>query len=323
MKRTVTIALACLLLLSMTGCIERNTTNYEIAVLGMHAEPFGREAEILAGVKEYAESAGLTYAYYPVQEDSFDARESAIRHAMNNRAKLLFAADPSFSEVIYEKQFFYEKYDFSMLGILPRSMDGTNVAVTENIAVMLYDERAAGYLAGDALVKEGYLSLGFVDEGGHGYYSGFVEAAEAGGAVVRYTANASDASLWYDEGVEVVFATGDSVDAVAKIAAQKGGKVVGTEYDRSYLGDAVLSSLVKDWKASAYAVSFLWHVGYWRDESEHRLAESVRTVGAGTSYSAYPARDWFGFSDFSAFRTYSASMQAETLSLLSRDREEK
>lgn len=162
-----------------------------------------------------------------------------------------------------------------------------------------------------------------MDEGGHGYYSGFVEAAEAGGAVVRYTANASDASLWYDEGVEVVFATGDSVDAVAKIAAQKGGKVVGTEYDRSYLGDAVLSSLVKDWKASAYAVSFLWHVGYWRDESEHRLAESVRTVGAGTSYSAYPARDWFGFSDFSAFRTYSASMQAETLSLLSRDREEK
>lgn len=316
MKRKLTIALAALLLFTMTGCIERNTVKYEIAVLGMHEEPFGREAEIYKGVKEYADSVGLTYAYYAVEEDSFDGRESAIRHAMNNRAKLVFVADPSFSEVVYEKQFFYEKYNFSMLGIPPRSMDGTKTAVTENVAVMLYDERAAGYLAGQALVKEGYTSIGFVDEAGYDYYRGFSEALSEGGVALRYTEDAEEVSAWYDEGVEVVFAVGESVATVAPVAEAKGGKVVGTEYDRSYLGKSVLSSLVKDWKTSAYAVTFLWHVGYWLDQSEHRLAESVRTVGAGTSYSAYPACDWFGFSDFSGFRQYDAASQAEALALL-------
>ena len=134
--------------------------------------------------------------------------------------------------------------------------------VLKNVAGIAFKEEQCGYLAGYAVVKEGFTKLGFTGGGGgtnpaccrYGY--GFVQGADAAAKELgvkvdmnyswQYGASFSASpelqtmvSGWYEAGTEVVFACGGSMFAsVAAAAGAADGKVVGVDVCLLYTSDA-------------------------------------------------------------------------------------
>ena len=140
--------------------------------------------------------------------------------------------------------------------------------VLKNVAGIAFKEEQCGYLAGYAVVKEGFTKLGFTGGGGgtnpaccrYGY--GFVQGADAAakeiGATdvnIKYWYSGGFAATdevknkmdgWYSEGTEVVFACGGPVCQSCDAAAQaNGGKMIGVDVDQSGQFDTVVTSAMK------------------------------------------------------------------------------
>ena len=118
-------------------------------------------------------------------------------------------------------------------------------------------EEQCGYLAGYAVVKDGFTKLGFTGGGGgtnpaccrYGY--GFVQGANAAAAEMdvqvemnyswqygsSYSASPELQTMcngWYENGTEVIFACGGSMfQSVAAAASANDGYVVGVDTDQA------------------------------------------------------------------------------------------
>ena len=172
------------------------------------------------GMVAYAEENGLTYAYYRPSEDSDEARLEQIHNAVSNGAKVVILPGYLFAASAGEAQTTYPDVDFIVLDTEP---EGGNTANTVSI---LYQEEQAGFLAGYAVVKDGYTKLGYIGgmdvpaviRFGYGFIQGAEYAAQEMGVEVEmkywysYSFNPSDdiknkAASWYTEGTEVIFST--------------------------------------------------------------------------------------------------------------------
>jgi basic membrane protein A len=134
---------------------------------------------------------------------------------------------------------------------------------------VVYNEAQAGFLAGYAAVQDGYRSLGFLGgekQSNVAYYgSGFVQGAECAAAelglgkdevTVRYDYLETNeispsvmaaASQWYEDGCELIFASGGSIPtAVIKAAEQKDGKVIASDVVQTSEKQAVVTTAVKN-----------------------------------------------------------------------------
>ena len=223
------------------------------------------------GVKLYAANNGLSYKYYqPANGDQAtdDDRYDAMKAAAEGGAKVIVAAGFMQATALTKAaaEFTDVKFVFVDRDSAVTTEDGTAL---KNVLGICFQEEQCGYLAGYAVVKEGYTKLGFTGGGGganlacNRYGYGFVQGADAAAAAkgVKVEMNYSwlygasfqasnelqtMAAGWYQNGTEVIFACGGSMfQSVAAAASAEDAKVIGVDVDQSFESDTVITSAMK------------------------------------------------------------------------------
>ena len=220
------------------------------------------------GVKAYCEANGIEYTYYQPTEDSTEARCISIDQAIKEGANVVVMPGYLFGASIVREQ---EKYpDVYFIAVDVGAGDLTEDYATyydpaANVVCATFAEEQAGYLAGYAVVMDGYTKLGFlggmavpaVIRYGYGWLQGARDAAKELGVEVEcnYTYGGQffgDASItakmegWYAGGTEIVFACGGGIYTSAVEAANiHGAKVVGVDVDQSYIDACIVTSAMK------------------------------------------------------------------------------
>ena len=207
------------------------------------------------GVKAYAEANGKTYQYYQPGAASTDERLNSIDQAVSEGAKVIVCPGYLFGETVATAQELYPDVDIIAVDVSAGDLGG--VDAQQNLYCAVFGEEQAGYLAGYAVVKDGYTKLGFlggmavpaVQRYGYGFVQGANAAAvELGTPIeINYTYGGQffgDANItakmegWYTTGTEIVFACGGGIYTSAAEAAKKaGGKVIGVDVDQKAIID--------------------------------------------------------------------------------------
>ena len=264
------------------------------------------------GVKLYAANNGLSYKYYqPANGDQAtdDDRYDAMKAAAEGGAKVIVAAGFMQATALTKAaaEFTDVKFVFVDRDSAVTLEDGTAL---KNVLGICFQEEQCGYLAGYAVVKEGYTKLGFTGGGGgdnpaccrygYGFVQGASAAAEMGVKVEMnyswlYGASFSAstelqtmASGWYENGTEVIFACGGNMfQSVAAAAAANDGAVVGVDVDQSSQSDTVITSAMKGLSASVQ-----WACGKVYDGSFDEIGGTFVTLGAKDNAVGLPTATW-------------------------------
>ena len=112
------------------------------------------------GVKAYAEANGKTYQYYQPGADSTDERLNSIDLAVSEGAKVVVCPGYLFGETVAQAQELYPDVSFIAVDVSAGDLGG--VDAQQNLYCAVFGEEQAGYLAGYAVVKDGYTKLGFL-----------------------------------------------------------------------------------------------------------------------------------------------------------------
>ena len=295
MKKILALLLAVVMVLGMVACASKTetpaeTTTTEPAATETPEEPAEETGAVIQkvalvtdvgtiddesfnqatwqGVKAYCEANGIEYTYYQPTEDSTEARCISIDQAIKEGANVVVMPGYLFGASIVREQ---EKYpDVYFIAVDVGAGDLTEDYATyydpaANVVCATFAEEQAGYLAGYAVVMDGYTKLGFlggmavpaVIRYGYGWLQGARDAAKELGVEVEcnYTYAGQfnpDASItakmegWYTNGTEIVFACGGGIYASAVEAANiHGAKVVGVDVDQSYIDACIVTSAMK------------------------------------------------------------------------------
>lgn len=273
MKNSKAIGLIAILsLVSLAGC---NTNNLDMALITDvgNIDDGSFNQYTYAGVQQYATEFKKSQAYFRPTEDSTQARVDSINAAIKKGAKMIVCPGYLFESAIYNVQDLNPTVSFMLLDGEPHTEDYKTYKTSSNVHNVLYKEQEAGYLAGYAVVKEGYRSLGFmggmavpaVEKYGFGYVSGIVDAANELNVdiTVKYdyagTFNASDALVttatgWYNAGTEAIFSCGGSIfKSISSAATATNKKVIGVDVDQySQAPSVVITSAEKMLQKSTY-----------------------------------------------------------------------
>ena len=234
------------------------------------------------GVKSYAAEHGLSYKYYQpangdqaTDDDRYDAMASAVKNGAEIVVCAGFMQGTALSKAAAE--FTEAKFVF---------IDGWPLGLT-NVAPIAFAEEQCGFLAGYAVVKEGYTKLGFAGGGGgtnpaccrygYGFAQGASAAAKELGIDVQMkyswqygsTFSASPElqtmlSGWYETGTEAIFTCGGAMFySGAAAAAANDGLIVGEDIDRSLESDTVITSAMKGVQSAAYWAIEKFYAGEW------------------------------------------------------------
>ena len=151
------------------------------------------------GVKLYAAQNDKTYKYYQPANDAEatdDDRFEAMSQAVANGAKVVVCAGYLQEAALRRAAIEYPDVNFVFIDgySLTEDPDNPDAAVLTNVAGVNFNEEQCGYLAGYAVVKEGFTQLGFSGGGGgtnaaccrygYGYLQGASAAAEEMGVDV-------------------------------------------------------------------------------------------------------------------------------------------
>ena len=259
------------------------------------------------GVKLYAAENGLSYKYYqPANGDQAtdDDRYDAMKAAVDGGAKVVVCAGFMQGNALAKAAAEFTDVDFIFI-------DGWAFDGLDNIAGIAFKEEQCGYLAGYAVVKEGYTKLGFTGGGGgtnpaccrYGY--GFVEGANAAAAEMgvnvevnyswEYGASFSAsqelqamASGWYETGTEIIFACGGSMfQSVAAAASANDAAVVGVDVDQSFESSSVITSAMK-----GLADATQWAIGQHYAGSWDAIGGTSTSLGAKDNAVGLPTATW-------------------------------
>lgn len=319
MKKILTVLLLCVTLVLASSvlfaCAGDNT--YEIAIVtdvgSLMDGSFNQGT--YEGAKEYAEANGKTYNYYQPANgaNATDAdRIAAMEQAILNGAKIIVA--PGFLQAAAMTEVASNNPDVKFIFIDGWTLTDADKKPLQNVTAVVYKEQESGYLAGYAVVKEGYTKLGATLGGGgsnpacnrFGY--GFVQGAEAAAKEVnkevsinysyKYGSSFSASSElqtqiagWYTAGTEVVFACGGSMFDSVKAAAEASGadkKIVGVDVDQSGLSNRVITSAVKGLKESVKIILGQYYKGEW----DAKLAGKTSNLGASDNATGLPTATW-------------------------------
>ena len=192
--------------------------------------------------------------YIPEADASDEDRETMIRQAVNDGADVIVCVGYLYGASLAWAAEQYPDVKFIAIDVTQGDI-GTD-AIPANCYCITFKEEQAGYLAGYAVVKDGYTTLGFL--GGmavpavirYGY--GFVQGADAAAAELGQNIEINyfyggqfygDANItsrmegWYSNGTQVVFACGGGIYTSAVEAALKNnGYVIGVDVDQNYIG---------------------------------------------------------------------------------------
>ena len=269
------------------------------------------------GVKLYAANNKLSYKYYqPANKDQAtdDDRYEAMKAAVENGAKVVVCAGFMQEGALRMAAKEFPNVSFVFVDGYPiteeAGVDGS--PVLKNVAGIAFKEEQCGYLAGYAVVKEGFTKLGFTGGGGgtnpaccrYGY--GFVQGADAAAKELnekvemnyswQYGANFSAspelqtmAAGWYQAGTEVIFACGGSMFAsVAAAAGAEEGKVIGVDVDQSFESEGtVITSAMK-----GLADSVQWALGKFYAGEFASIGGVQTSLGANENAVGLPTATW-------------------------------
>ena len=258
------------------------------------------------GVKLYAAANGKSYKYYqPANGDAAtdDDRYDAMKAAVEGGAEVIVCA--GFMQEAALKKAAAEFPDVPFVFI-----DGYPIGL-DNVAGISFQEEQSGYLAGYAVVKEGFEKLGFTGGGGgtnpaccrfgYGFVQGANDAAKELGKTVdinyswQYGASFQASpelqtmmNGWYSNGTEIVFACGGSMfNSVAAAAAANDGLVVGVDVDQSAQSETVVTSAMK-----GLASSVQWAVAKVYDGTFSEIGGKGTSLGAKDDAVGLPTATW-------------------------------
>lgn len=323
MKKILSVLLCAVMIL--TCCIAfascGESKKYEIAIVTDVGQLMdgGFNQGTYEGAKQYAEENGLTYKYYQPangSEASDNDRIAAMKQAINNGAKVIVT--PGYLQATAISTVAKENPDVKFVFV-----DGWALGEDyPNVTAIVYKEQECGYMAGYAVVKEGYTKLGYTGGGGgtnpacnrFGY--GFVQGAEAAAKelgkniTIKYSYKYGEGfsasselqtqiAGWYAGGTEVVFSCGGSMLASVKTAAAeyKDAKIVGVDVDQASESEQVITSAMKGLAVSVKQVLGQFYGGKWDAE----LANKAQNLGAKENATGLPtAEGSWRFTKFTA-----------------------
>lgn len=259
------------------------------------------------GVKLYAAANNKSYKYYqPANGDAAtdDDRYDAMKAAVNGGAEVVVCA--GFMQTAALSKAAAEFPDVPFIFI-----DGSPIDGCDNVAAIAFAEHQSGYLAGYAVVKEGYEKLGFSGGGGgtnpaccrFGY--GFVQGANAAAAEMDKTVEINYSwqygasfqasselqtmiSGWYNTGTEIVFACGGSMfQSIVAAAGANDGFVIGVDVDQSFESNYVVTSAMKGLSSAVQ-----WAVAKVYDNSFDEIGGTATSLGAKDDAIGLPTATW-------------------------------
>ena len=234
------------------------------------------------GVKLYAHDNGMSYKYYKPANDSAatdDDRYDAMKAAAEAGAKAIVCAGFMQGTALEKAAKEYPDVKFIFI-------DGWAMGLDNEVGVV-YKEEQCGYLAGYAVVMDGFEKLGFSGGGGgtnpaccrygYGFIQGANDAAKKLGNTVEikfswaygaaFSASAELQTLisgWYETGTEIVFACGGPMfDSITAAASANDAFVIGVDSDQSFLSDTVIISALKGVQEGAYQALTKVFDGTW------------------------------------------------------------
>ena len=268
------------------------------------------------GVKLYAYENGKTYKYYQPANDAEatdEDRYEAMSQAVANGAKVVVCAGYLQEAALRRAAIEYPDVNFVFIDgySLTEDPDNPDAAVLTNVAGVNFNEEQCGYLAGYAVVKEGFTQLGFSGGGGgtnaaccrygYGYLQGASAAAEEmgvdvtvnyswqyGGAFQASPELQSMIAGWYTNGTEIVFACGGSMfSSITAAASANDGWVIGVDVDQSSQSDTVVTSAMKGIDQAAILC-----LGHHYDGTWEEVGGKTTTLGAAQDAVGLPTDTW-------------------------------
>lgn len=227
-------------------------------------------------IVEFGNENNKTYNYYVPEEKSDYAVVDSIENAIKLGARVIVAPGYWFERPIDLVQHKYKDIKFILIDTTPYSEVKKMEKIGENVFAILFSEQEGGYLAGYAMVMEGFENIGFmggmqspsVENFGYGYIQGINDAAKEKGLEKKsiklkymylggFEENAEYeyiASSWFAGDTQVIFASaGQAGISVMKAAKKYKDKyVVGVDIDQSSQSNTVITSVVKNSKRAVY-----------------------------------------------------------------------
>lgn len=258
------------------------------------------------GVKNYAAANGLSYKYYqPANGDQAtdDDRYDAMKAAADAGAEVIVCAGFMQGTALEKAAAEFTNVNFVFI-------DGWQLGLT-NVAPIAFAEEQSGYLAGYAVVKDGFTKLGFSGGGGgtnpaccrygYGFAQGISAAAKEMGveAELKYSWQYGAAfgaspelqtqlSGWYETGTEIIFTCGGSMFfSGAAAAAANDGAIVGEDVDRSLVSDTVVTSAMKGLSSAAEWAIDKHYAGAWAE-----IGDVATVLDAKANAVGLPTETW-------------------------------
>lgn len=265
-------------------------------VTGPDGTGSGADAMLWQGVQTFANTYGYTADTQAAAGTGADEAETALRAAAEGGAKLVICRGEAMGEALYRIQENYPDVHYLLFDDEPHNEDYSSYKTANLVHCVLFQEEQAGYLAGYAVVTEGYTDLGFIGTreipGIVRYCTGFLQGAEAaaeqqGENVTLQTwftdTDANNDAItqrmidWYNNGTSLIMVSGgDLYEGVSAAVNQTGGKAVTTDYDNTALSERVLASAVKCYNAAVQRELYTFFAqGTW----DTRSAGQTEKVG--------------------------------------------
>ena len=264
------------------------------------------------GVKGYAAANNLSYKYYrPANGDQAtdDDRYDAMKAAVEGGAKVVVCAGFMQGTALTKAATEFPDARFVFVDGWVLTDEAGN-ALT-NVAPITYQEEQSGYLAGYAVVKDGFEKLGFMGGGGgtnpaccrygYGFAQGANDAAKEMGKTVelkyswQYGASFSAspeleamAKGWYENDTEIIFACGGSMfSSIVSAASANDAYVVGVDVDQSTQSETVVTSAMKE-----LAKSVEWMLGKFYADEWANVGGVLTNMGAADGMVGLPTANW-------------------------------
>lgn len=303
-KKFIAGLLCAIMLLCAGGCKEnineQNGIQDPISKIALITDVLELEedfhtAAVWQGIVNCGDANGIEYASYRPEQATVDAISAQFDLAVSEGAKVIVCKGSLFAGALAKAQ---EKYpDVKFIGIdIPEASIGQ---LAENTHCVLFRQEQAGYMAGYAVVKDGFTKLGFLGEFetenysnyGYGFVEGAYKAAVEMNTHIDVTFGyASDYSSpeealagldqWFASGTEIamVSANDSFVQSGAELAVKNFCYLVGTNIDQSYLGsnfdyNPFMTSAMKGITEAVDATLEMVLAGNW---SSHLGGQTIR-----------------------------------------------
>lgn len=264
---TVIISVA---LCALLGCKNDATSgtvelqNCEIALITDEGtiEDGANNQAAYEGVKKYGEDNSIATAYFTPNEISKESYLNEIKNAVKSGAKVVVCPGYLLEEAVFDAQTTYTDTKFILVNGEPHNDDYSDMTIADNTSSIKFSEEDAGFIAGYAAVREGYRYIGFMggmpEDSVIRYGYGFVQGADYAAielgvkiyiAYVYANTFTEDihvknmAGNWYENGMEVIFSCGGSMNRSVISAAEEHNKeVIIAESDKIPTSAAILFS---------------------------------------------------------------------------------